>query len=178
MWKTVMHEIGQELGLSAPNEHATITMIPIMWLPDAKCQEALGVLAEYQEIFGGEAPDDGQNMIESMRAVAVGARRLLPTIIHSWTFKDPETGRPLPSPREAIREGTANYDGGLPMAVLLDILGRVMDDGSEVEEAQPGDEPDPFRQIPLESETLYDNGISGEVLASPMEPLPQPASLV
>lgn len=135
MWKTEEFQVGKECGLDAPNENATIRYIPLMWLPGETNKQVVARMQQ-DEVSVRDYPDDQASKAMEVRMEGIYA--VLPHIIARWDLKDPETGEPIPAPKEMFARGDMSVLKSLPTQILLDIINKAMDYGNAEDEPAVG----------------------------------------
>lgn len=133
MWKVSTINIGEKLGLLPPNENATVTVVPIEWLPNERQVAIYTLVSEASE--KAQKLSDSGDFGGSINANLAMMTSVLSDLIKRWTLKDPETGEDLPANAASIKL--------LPMPIIALIFEEVMD-------AVQGAERDPESGLPLE----------------------------
>lgn len=143
MWKVTIVNVGEKLELLPPNENATVTVVPIEWLPNER-QVAIYTLVS-------EASDKAQKLSDagdfsgSINTNLAMMTSVLGDLIKRWTLKDPETGEDLPLNKDSIKL--------LPMPVISVIFEEVMGTSQAAERDQESG-------LPLEKPEQSENSSS------------------
>lgn len=134
MWKTIKLEVGEEMELDAPNEKATVRVVPLSWLPGKINQEIMSASQADEDKIAALPPNDNATMMNIRMETLYST---LPHIIASWDLKDPDTGEPLDTPRAMQTKGDVSALRMLPMQLLSHIFNKAMEYGMEELDAQP-----------------------------------------
>lgn len=162
MWKTVEYKVGEVHGLDAPNEHAIIRFVPLMWLPGATSKEVIARMQDDETATGALA--DSNDAAKALDVRMEGIYAILPQLVASWTLKDPETGQAMDSPKVLMQNGDISGMRRIPTQILLDVVNKAMEYGQE-DEPIVAEGPDPDEGNESAKSIPFENAIVSEPLS-------------
>lgn len=128
MWKVNIIKVGERLDLLPPNDTATVTVVPIEWLPNERQMEIYDRVSKASEEAQklSDAGDFSGSIAANMRMMT----SVLMDLIKRWTIKDPETGDDLPLDRNSVSK--------LPLPIMSLIFEEVMGTSAQERDTESG----------------------------------------
>jgi hypothetical protein len=146
-------DVGAKLSLDAPNDAATVTIVPITFMPIEQMKRVMVAVKAMQD-----AKIDDRDPVAAMEAFEY-IRPVLPDIVYEWT---------LMNPAEPDKKLLLEQFNKLPMMIIEEILAGVTGDVGEIPLVKGSPSETSSSDIPIENESLMESNGSGE-LQPPMD---------